>query len=282
MILAILAIAFAFIGCGKKHVSASDPSSQETATYNDLVARLPQFEDAGWVVSRGQNTNQGDSLLFSGLALYALPCEAGNAIANAFEKQLATGQLVRYPGNKDAASLDGQLGMYRGIASRIRRCNERDRWHDVLAKANLGSLLVGYDAVRKSVLQNVGIGGGPSEAERLALEEEARTEAVAANAKHIACFRVHFSLIAMQTLEDLGGNIATRDLFCAESRGLRIPTVDHFCNRDDLTSYLDSYQDNVWIYQFQRCPGWESPDAKGDQEPGVDYLVAYQDKQLGL
>lgn len=122
------------------------------------------------------------------------------------------------------------------------------------------------------------------------MEAEAGEFALAPIAAHAAgktdsqaCFRVNLALLALQTTEELGGktSAAGRDLFCLNTRGARIETVEHYCGRSSLDGYLDGFRENVWIYQHQRCPGWESPDANGDQEPGLDYLAGVMDKTTG-
>lgn len=271
-------------GCGKHKPAAAAPTSAEQSRYAELVARLPQFyDDGGWVVSRGANTNQGDSLLFTGLAMYALPCDAGATPADAIATQLATGAPVRYPGNTDAVSFDGLLGMLRGITARVTRCGEASRWAPLLRTAKLDGLPVGFDYVRAKVLAKLGLSGEPDAAWDAKMEAEAASFAGGAVTARAGCFRVHLALLALQTTEELGGTVSTlgRDAFCAATRGARIETVEHYCGRSDLTSYLDGFQENVWIYQHQRCPAFETPDAAGAQEPGLDYLVAYLDKTTG-
>lgn len=282
-LMAFLALA----GCGRKDKPAAEPASDaDAALYTAVAGALPQFLDhGGWVVSRGANTNEGDSLFFSGLAMYGLTCADGEPIAAALEAQMKTGVLVRYPGNKDSVSLDGQLGLYRGIAYRVMHCAETARWHDAMAAAKLDTLTLGYDAVRQDLLAKVGLADHGADGTLAArLEADSLGEARAANTGHIACFRLHFSLVALQTREDLGGKISElgRAAFCDAARGTRIATLEHFCGRDDLAAYVGAFKRDVWIYAHQRCPGWETPDAKGDREPGTDALVALQDKKLGL
>lgn len=280
----LLALVLLVAGCGKKHPAASAATDTQRAEYDHLVERLPQFYDqGGWVVSRGGNTNQGDSLLFTGLAAYALPCDAGAAPAQAIADMLATGHVVRYPGLTDPPSFDSFLGMYRGITARVMRCGEAERWKPLLAGAKLDGLPVGFDFVRASLLHKLGLAGDPGTPWELRMEADAAEFALAPVVAHQACFRVNLALLALQTTEELGGKVSApgRALFCANTRGARIETVEHYCGRSSLDEYLDGFRENVWIYQHQRCPGWETPDANGDQEPGLDYLVGYLDKTTG-
>ena len=278
MRLALFALACVLTACGPRHPSGT-ASSPEEQKYDEVVDRLPQFEDNGWVVSRGQNTNEGDSMLFSGLALYSLPCDKGEPIAAAFEAQLKTGHMVRYPGNTDAVSFDGWVGFYRGVAKRMARCGEVPRWAPLLKSAQLDTLPVQFDYLRKKVLAFAGDGSAPLGIDKDAMITEAAAFARAPIQAKQGCFRVNLALSSLQTIEMLGDSVggAGRVLFCDAVKGGGIETAEHFCGRSDLMNYLDTFQYDVYIFKHQRCPAWEGPDANGDHEPAVDYLVAYGD-----
>lgn len=276
----------ALCACGKHKTNEPEPATDpQQATYDALVADLPSFLDAGgWVVSRGGNTNQGDSLFFSSLALYALECDEGEPIAAALEKQMLTGKLVRYPGLAQPLSFDGQLALMRGLVRRMNRCGEHDRWKAALSAVKLDSFPNGFDYVRRKALANFSLGDAPSKKDQVGAELEMAAFAAGAVQSHGACFRAHLSLIALQTMEDAGDSITDTGAtaFCDGVRGGGIATAEAWCGRGGLAGYLDAFKRDEWVYKHQRCEGWESPDAKGDQEPGVDYLVAFRDQDLGL
>lgn len=257
------------------------------------------FLENGWVVSRlpgGAPDHRGDSLIWTGLALGALPCDRAGSLEVALTTMIGNGQgaLVRIEPNTDVGevTLDGALGLYRGVALRITRCPESALlWAPVIEQhlayvdAHGGhlhgdseaSLLVpefGYllDLLHSSLLR-----GTPPDGSRAAkLNREVAEWALAANVSHAACFRVHLGLLALQMEETLGVNIPDNDrnAFCAATRGMDMPTVDFWCGRSDLKAWIAGYQPNQWEFRHQRCGSWESPDGNGDETPGLDYIVA--------
>lgn len=275
-------ILLCFVGACGKSAPPAPPSSALAPTYAEVVARLPQFLNSGWVITRGTPDNRGDSLLFTGLATYGLSCSDGAPEAAGLEAMLHSGAYYRYPGDPDAISLDGLLGLYRGVAARVNHCAETPRWATAFAAAPApdSSLLpAGFDYVRQALMARL---GGPAADAGLQPELEASAAGwtLAVNAAHAPCFRAHLSLIALQTVEELGGKISAtgKAAFCDSSRGLRIATAEDWCGRAPLSGWLGAFQYNVYEYAHQRCPAWEPPDGAGEQQPAVDFLVAYQDQ----
>ncbi len=243
----------------------------------DVVARLSQFIDKGFVVSLrgGSACNKGDSLLFSGLSLYALDKEEGEPIAKAFEKMLTdlNGGTYRHPDLAEETSLDGLIGMYRGIAKRIRHCDEEKRWLPLL-KNHKPSLPREFDVVRSALM---------GESVNLDTIEDLVSNAAnwtdRCRTSNLSAYRVHLYLLALQTLTELGIH-AEISAFSKATDGLQMATVDHFCGRQGLLDFVAHFEYNKWQYKHQRCPLWEVPDGLGDEHPAIDYLVAYADGRI--
>lgn len=267
------------LGCShapKEHSVAADP-----IRYQEVVSRLSDFLDQGFIVSRKGNDNHGDSLIFTGLGLYGSPCLDSNAelMAQALESMLKAKTYYRFPGDPDSVTMDQYLGLYRGIASRIERCGEKERWKEALSQAASASLPAGFDYVRRFLMSKVDLESEPPVSLRAEMEGSATLWSGGVIKDHAACYRVHLSLIALQTVEELGGSLSTQGkaAFCSVSRGTKIATLEHFCGRSDLGDFLTNFTYDVWQYKHQRCPDWESPDGNGEEQPAIDYLVAYRD-----
>lgn len=256
-----------------------------------VVQRLSGFyQPSGWVVSLRDDVgvNQGDSLLFSGLALYALDCQSGSAVADAIAGMLASqnGGLYRHPSMAgQPASFDGAIGMYRGIAKRIRDCSEADRWRPLLAlhKTNQDSFTYfpePLDYVRDLLFSKVGLVGVPSAARAALLSLALADWVEAVKASKTVGFRAHLALLTMQTCDELGVPVQgfLKDNLCSASDGMGLLTFDHWCGRSGLDAWINGFQYDVYQYKHQRAV-WEGPDAHGDSEPAIDYLVGEADAQ---
>jgi hypothetical protein len=300
----ILSIAV-LLGCAKApDADEPEPASPTIAErFADAQDRLAsEFIENGWVVSRGTNgepEHQGDALIWTGLWLGAADCAAALPSELMLRDMIRRhqGALVRYEplgeyaGGREA-TLDGALGLYRGIAERVTRCPEtRPEWLDIVAlhysymEASGGHLNPNSDArvipeftyVLARLLDHVS-GGDPlhrdgDRVDRLGVQSAAWAMGVAAT--HAAAFRVHLALLALQTLELSGEDIGrARDALCAVTPGMDLPTLDHWCGRGDLAAWVDGFEYDSWEFRHQRAGAWESPDGDGDRTPGLDFLVA--------
>ncbi len=278
----LAAIFIVLMGCAaaKSEPAPQSPLQSQQSKYAEVVARITQFTNRGFVVSLGGNDHHGDSLIFTGLALYGLPCAEGEPLARGIEGMLASGTYYRYPGDSDSVSMDQLLGMYRGIAARVRRCGEKDRWAAALRTAPAVTLPAGFDYVRQRLMAVLGVGGDPAGSLRSEMEASAASWTATVNATHAAAYRVHLSLIALQAVEEMGTSVS-RAAFCSASRGVGIATVENWCGREGIASALDRFQYDIWEYHWQRG-AWESPDGDNSPHPAVDYLVAYADMVGGV
>ena len=288
------------LSCGKAEDEElpEEPSTPIEQIYDEASERLvDKFLENDRVVSRGVDKkpeNVGDSLVFSGLALYALPCSMGDRIERQLIHEILTedGALMRHPTlSRDDASLDGALGLYFGIAERIKRCQgSKEAWkpaikkhlefvssHDLKLNPRSDSKLEKYfDYVLYLLGSELGVKTKPTDDVKTLLSLEIGLWAKACVVSKKSCFRVHLGLLALKTIESLGENIPDplKIEFCKVTNGIDMPTVDHYCKRGDLKAWIDEFDYNIWEYRHQRCGQWEKPDANGYETPALDYLVA--------
>lgn len=271
---------------------ASDVPPYVRAMYTAQVAKLPAFLKGGFVVSRwdsGAPEHEGDALLWTGLALGALPCESEEAktLSVALRAMFADkdGGIYRHPDLADKpASLDGAIGLWWGLAERITRCGEADYWRDVIGNhlrwvKDDGAVVPPYfDYVPELLcLESGWCGQEPARQALIGLQRAAVAWALAVKAKEAACYRVHLSFLSLDTVEKLGTRLdpAWRDAFCAATADMGLPTTDNFCGRGGLAAWVDNFEADKWEFRHQRCGAWEEPDGKpGLHTPGVDLLVA--------
>lgn len=302
-----LVVLLLLIACSKADDKPDpEPSTPNVQELYDMASqRLTDgFVDRGWVVTRkpdGSPEHVGEGLIWSGVAMAAMTCEKGSDLELRVQEVITRwgGGLVRYEPLGEYAgggevTLDGALGLYYGIASRIARCpGSADSWRPVIEmhldylsrtggrfNQNSSSTLAGdFDYVLSSIADRLSIDwtGRLSHSGLQTLMVELSGWAAVVNATHKAAFRINLAFITIQTIEVLGIAIPEegRNRFCAATRGVDIPTVDHWCGRKDIRDWINHFTFNLWEYRHQRSGSWEGePDADGDQTPGLDLLVA--------
>lgn len=263
------------------------PSELATIKRAHAAARLPNFLDRGFVVSRlnGEAKHQGDSLLFSGLAMYALTREEGQPIADAMLKMLEDldGGVYRHPDLKDAEpSLDGLLGLYRGIIKRINFYGEAATWAKYMVHHNsrvAASLPAEFNLVADTLAFKLGLREEPDMRRLHTLAVEVTEWARIVIGAKRACYRVHLGLLALQNMEEMGYPVRDDDraAFAAVTQGAKLVTVDNYAGRPGLEDFLTNFAYNTWQFFPQRCPSWEKNDGDGMEHPAVDFLVGYSD-----
>lgn len=286
------------IGCGKAE-DKSDPvdaDDQARTLFTAASDRLMPMLDRGFVVSRdsdGEARHTGDALIWSGMAVGALDCAHASPVSEALRGMLEqlNGGLYRHPDLPNDISLDGALGLYKGVSALVTRCpDELEPWKKAMALhkdfADLFGQLMNehsdaelvdeFHYVRDLLFHKLGLRAKPSSDRLRILEAQIAGWAYGVKLKKAACFRVHLGLISLQAVEQMGESVskAGRDKFCQATEGLELPTTDHWCGRGDLVSWVQSFQFDQWEYRHQRCTGWETPDGKGYRTPGVDLLEA--------
>jgi len=292
----LLALLFAFLCACTPEPERSDRQSASpeiVARYLSASERLQSdFLDRGWVVSRdgGLPANVGDSLLWSGLALSALPCDQGDAIeANLIDMVTRhDGGLVRYEPLANPVSLDGAIGLWHGIAHRITCAGKAELWREpVRLHAEFLERSKGYlsneakDAQAPIFLYvpdllHARLNGAANPSSDLlgVLRPALALWAKAVVDNRASCYRVHLGLLMMETLAALGKD-GNRANFCVAAKGAGMPLVDHFCGQPEpLLTFIEDFEFNQWEFALQRCAGWESPDSHGYETPGLDLIVA--------
>lgn len=255
--------------------------------YQEAVARLESsFVEGGWVVSRradGTPANTGDSLIWSGIALAALPCSNGTAIEDNLIATITRlgGAVQRYKGVEDA-SLDGALGLWFGLSRRLDCPGALAKWSDALrlhfdyvARGDLhpnAKALIppGVDYVPRALAYRYGLGGKPDNRDLDLLELEMTVWAKVVADKKAAGYRIHLAYLALATVDhsDLG-----HTAFCAATTKAGMPLIDHFCGRDGLKQWISDFEFNTWEYALQRA-AWETADGGSFTTPGLDLIIA--------
>jgi hypothetical protein len=260
---------------------------------------LSQFLEAGFVVSLwkdGTPEHRGDALIFTGIALGALSCTAGEVLERALLDMIYEnkGGLYRHPELADKVSLDGALGLYFGVSSRIRRCPEaRLAWAPAIklhreffrrtgrlnAKSD-AKLVKEFNYVLDHLAHDLGVGTRPTADRKASLEKQIAGWALGVKLKKAACFRANLGFLSLRALEEQGASVGRRE-FCFATDGMKLAHIDHWCGRDDLEGWIKDFKYNAWEFQLQRCPGWESRDGKADLlTPAVDLLHAIRERYV--
>lgn len=277
------------------------PSPTASDRFSAGTARLLSLSELGQVVSRnaaGGVERVGEALLWTWTAIGTLRCddatdmtgfalgriEAAGGNATRFEPLPA-----EYQGNE--ISLDGEVGIWLGMAARARRC-PADRpalarvWqlrqaaitaaHGRLHPNVHIGLPPGWGAARDQVGAALGLGAAPAPAAVELLGGELAAWALIVTRARAECFRLNVAWTVIRAFEEAGGAFPARwrTGFCSATQTAQIPTIDQWCGREGLQQYLDGFKANEWEYRHQRCGGWETPDGAGFTTPGLDELVA--------
>jgi hypothetical protein len=269
-------------GCAKKEPPKVEPTSEESATFHEASTRLlAMTSPAGWVVSRwddGSIEHTGDSLLWTGMAMGALSCDDGVEPERALLDMLSSGEVYRHPSKPKPVSMDGQLGMFWGIAQRVRRCPETAaRWADALSRYVPENVPQPFLKLLSAVSAEVGLGSPPRELASLA--DAVNGWALAVVTSKAAAYRIHLGLLSYETLEAAGVSLpfGAREKFCLVTKGVDMPTVDHFCGRGALKAWADNFTYDSYEYRHQRAK-WEDADGKlGLHTPALDLIVAMRE-----
>jgi hypothetical protein len=308
----MLVAAASMNGCAAKRsrdpIPPVEPSVADRALYRETEARIVErhLQNGFGVVSlkpTGDAEHQGEALIWGGTFLYGASCEGGSAVSAAMRDMIRRGggQIVRveplgeYADGKRAVTLDGMIGLMAGVARRVVSCGEAEDWQPAWStlvawqKSNGGKLNdgatarleAGFEYVRdliQSRLQGTAAPGGRDDFQKAAANWPALV--LASHLTGIgsdACFRVNLSWTSIVTTELLGDELGQvhRDRLCSDTASMGIPTVDHYCGRDDLEAWVAGYVPDVWEYRHQRCASpWESPDGGSNVSPRLDLLIA--------
>lgn len=267
-----------FTACGRhRETMVSTPHDDHLAIYKATVDRIVSLIDSGWVVSRykdGRAKDQGDSLLFTGLAMGAMPCSQGAAQEAALLKMLDEkhGGVYRHPSIPDDYSLDGLLGLWWGINNRTKRCpDSKDIWAKILPQhAAAVAIEPFFYTVLDQVEANLGIAPEPTLSQRGDLGAAVGAWAMGVVSQRAAAYRLHLGYLALSIVKAPKGEA----VFCEAVKDAKIALIEHFCGRSGLDAWIHNFAFNRYVYAFQRA-AWEDADGREDVDtPGVDLLVA--------
>lgn len=261
-----------------------------------LVIRL-QLEhlEFGYVVSRdgfnGPAAHEGDSLLWSGLALALLPCEAGKEIFDSLylSVKMGDGELVRFPGLNQRPSRDAAIGFLFGMAFRAINCpadyfeaREAVELHLHYVARHNGKLSPSgpeLTSVTRYTYQKVAeyleITTG-TKSDKLSFELGVMAGARAIKAQKSAGYPVHLSTLQILLLDKIGKGITNngKGWFCDSSKGMGLGLTDLYCDRTSAKLLLEQFSLNEYEYKWQRAR-WEKPDGHGLLSPAIDWLAIY-------
>jgi hypothetical protein len=288
-----------FLSCSSpKQADKEAPDAIIRGKYLEAIARLKRNHlENGWVVSRtieGEPEHQGEGLLWSGLWLAAAPCGEASETSLVLRDMVMRhkGGLVRieplgeYEGGREV-TLDGALGLYRGIAEEVMRCGNKGDWYEpTLAHLNYvvqhsnkfnekskAELIREFTYILDLLAYRLSIRGEPSTDRLRILEAQITSWAAAVVTAKAPAYRIHLGFIALETVETLGKKVNWSS-FCLATNGVDIPLIDNKCGRGDLKAWIDAFQYNDFEYRWQRSGKWEKPDGNGLETPGLDYITA--------
>jgi len=300
-LMAVLLVLFLVLHCVGCTNAKRDEPLDLSAKYTEVADRLPEFTENGWIVSRNLEDgteHEGDSLLWTALAMAALDCERAKPYAAHLADMITRndGALVRYEplgeyANGREISFDGATGLYYGILDNIVRCNAHDFWghpwskHVEAVDRNKGRLHPNVEAFvgpEFTVLPHyigflLGRRSEPHGDRIRILEAQVSAWAVGVISTKAACFRLHLGwlyLDSLQTMDALGG--AGKASYCGGTTDAQIPLLDHWCGRRDMSDWFEDFKYDEWEMRWQRCGGWETPDGNGYRTPAIDWLMGYK------
>lgn len=293
------------LGCGKsKPVDKEEPDDPAKARFVTLQNRLlSDYLLDGFVIAKESNgsiTDQGDSLLFTGLTLGVLDCNVleSKFLLAPFDRMQDNfgGYLVRidplpadYRQGNNFISRDGATGALYGLQLAKRRCPALGpkidhilaRWKDAVGDSFFlyPKSLAGIITPSFKTFWKVGHGIGISDVEYEEYIVSSLVTIGLIKANKSACYPIHLQTVQHLTFEIMNHPILKRnkDEFCALTKGLGLMLTDWYCDRngDDLKLWLDNPENSNHVYVSQRC-NWESGDADNKLSPRVDFLVLYR------
>jgi hypothetical protein len=304
-------VLFAFLsffgGCGKsKPISGQDDQSH-SSLFSDMQSRLvSSFLPGGFVISETsdhQITDQGDSLLFTGLALGVLDCDQIPPILAGMEnmQKAFKGYLVRfyplpdeYVRGNNFVSRDGATGALFGLERSKRRCPAfASRIDGIIAKwmGAIGDDLWLYPGSLAGIITpsfhsflKMGRGIGVSDLDFEEYHLAALTTALFITKEKQACYPIHLQTIQDILIEQMGRPLLKRykDEWCAVVQNKGLLLTDWYCgkNTDQIQAWLSHPESSSHVYMHQRC-SWESTDSDGKISPRVDFLLLHRLFQEG-
>lgn len=263
------------------------------------------FVPGGFVVSKagGEERDQGDSLLFTGVALAAIDCDLAPTILDGLEAMQSVwgGYLVRfhpipqeYIEKHNVITRDGATGALYGLVKVAKRCPDLairanailTRWRDAVGDAfflhpegRKGLITPSFKAFWK-----VAFGEKISDLEYGLFIGSALVTAASIKNARSACYPVHLQTLQNLTLESQGRPLLAADkaAWCDLTADMGLYLTDWYCQRDGdkLLQWLKNPEESQHIYVHQRC-SWEQSDGDGVASPRVDFLTLFENVKNG-
>jgi hypothetical protein len=303
LILATLTIILS-MGCRKsKEVEPDGNVSGDFRYYEERL--VVEYLENGFVVSKsgGISEDQGDSLLFTGVALGALDCEFVPRILDGLEEMQDywSGYLVRflplpaeYIEKHNVITRDGATGALFGLVKASKRCPDLypriqtilTRWYDTV-----GNSLFLHPEGRNGIVTpsfkafwKVAHGKGISDLEYAVYMGSTLFTAESIKNAKSSCYPIHLETLQHLVFEAQGRPIlaADKERFCSITKDMGLYLTDWYCERngETLLTWLKDPQSIPVNYLHQRCE-WEPADGIGKFSPRVDFLTLYRHIQEG-
>lgn len=293
-----LLIFLIILSCGKS--KQIDPDPFVVGDINVFEDRLlGSFLENGFVVSKedNQSVDQGDSLVFTGMALSSLSCEKIEPILHGLEQMQDHfgGYLVRfdplpreYIESRNYISRDGATGLLYGLVRVLKRCPNqaarissiKKKWQEAVGNSFLlhpNSTAVITPSFRTFWKVGHGIGISDLEYEEYILSTLFTAQLIQSNKS--SCYPIHLETIQNLTFEEMGKPIFKRnkDQFCKITNNMGLMLTDWYCGRNikELKSWLQDPNKSPNFYMHQRC-SWEQVDGLNKLSPRVDFIVLFR------
>lgn len=277
----------------KEDLSVVTPMARE------LLARLKSYNvDSGYVITRtesGEIEHKGDAVLWTGLAMAAVPCEDAEPLftqvsLDTLRRGGMIGRWAASPNNERPSSRDQVRGVMIGFTDLAKRCGKEDiaketwRLHAQYVADNAGGLFPGANPgyqVTEFFLWPWSMVGEffeiqPHQGSKTVFEAGLATTAQVIVLQKSAAYPIHLATLDIILADRLGSPISELGFkaFCAASVGSDLGLTEWLCKRKTAKEILLAWAPNTYEYKWQRAP-WEGPDAGDHKTPGVDFLLLF-------
>lgn len=294
-------LAVATISCNLAKDVKPDPHTPGNfLKYQETL--IKEFQNGGFVIAKNRQSGaadqQGDSLLFSGLALSVVDCHYVPLFLEGLEhmQDAWLGYLVRYlplPQNfvekHDVVTRDGISGAMYGLVKSRERCpefNDRiehilDRWKEAVGSSYFlhPQALNGIITPTFSTFLDVIYGRGMGEDDKLMWMMSAGATAAGIIAEKGACYPIHLQTVQNLALENEGHPMDDfgKKSWCKLVSGRGLLLTDWYCGHDltEVYKFLVAADEAANFYMHQRC-SWEERDGENRLSPRVDFLLLYR------
>jgi hypothetical protein len=298
------------LGCQAPEKADKEKANKDIGTIFDEYSwrLINDHRQNGYIVSRyvdGSPEHLGEGLLWSGIAMDALPCVKAAVFAKDlfYNIRKNNGQLERidpiagptWDYGQRGGNFDSETGYYFGWISLLTKCPElstelKETWEireDYLEENDRAlwpapegdspvKMMPEFTFTRDAISHEFGLRGRPHDDRLRLLEIQLLAWATAVYANKSPCYRVNLSLLHIMGLEKLGYEFSDtfKASYCEMEFGMDIPTLSHWCgNPVPLGRFISEFVPNSWEFRYQRCGKWEVPDGKPNlKTPALDLL----------